>query len=127
MADEKLKIRIIPKKYTHYIGEVEIDCLPLNKIKTQAEMILVIKKLETRLESVKELGFMQAVCPDGELLKKISVIDFMFMDYDNGKGKLNYEEKNKQLTEWFIESLEITIANFNERMDFLPQISTNPR
>ena len=65
---------------------------------------------------------MQAVCPDGELLKKISVIDFMFMDYDKktGKGKLNYDEKYKQLTEWFIESLERTISFCNYMMGYLP-------
>lgn len=121
MADEKLKIRIIPEYLPHYIGEVEIDCLPLNKIKTQAEMILVIKKLETLLESVKELGFMQAVCPDGELLKKINTADFMFMEYKDGKAKLNRDEKYKQLTAWFSESLELKIAEYTKRIELLPK------
>ncbi len=121
MADEKLKIKIVPEYLPHYIGEVEIDCLPLNKIKTQADMFDVIQELRTLLTRVKGAGFMQAVFPNGELLKKISVIDFMFMDYDKktGKGKLNRDEKYKQLTEWFIESLERTISNCENKMQYL--------
>ena len=120
MKDEKLKIRIIPEYLPHYIGEVETDCLPLNKIKTKADMFDVIQELRTLLESVKNVGFMQAVCPDGELLKKISFANFMFTDYVNGKPKLDRGKQNKQLTDWFVESLEQTISNCNDIMKVLP-------
>ena len=125
MADEKLKIKIIPEYLPHYIGEVEIDCLPLKKIKTQADMFDVIEKLRTLLIKVNGAGFMSAILPTDELLEKISVVDFMFMEYKDGKAKLNRDEKYKQLTAWFSESLELKIAEYTKRIELLPKESPN--
>ena len=105
MADEKRKIKIIPEKYRHDIGEVEIT-IDEQEIKDYGFITAYKYKLELMLERVKNNGFHMAIQNNTDY-KKINMV--------NGILWQNENEKEELLKQWLCESLEQKINELKKQ------------
>lgn len=104
MADEKRKIKIIPEKYRHDIGEVEIT-IDEQEIKDYGFITAYKNKLELMIQRIKNNGFHMAIQNNTDYKKINAAAFFLFKDYD---------DKEKQLSLWLIESLQKKVNELKE-------------
>ncbi|MCR4733559.1 MAG: hypothetical protein K5829_00945 [Treponema sp.] len=100
MADEKIKVKIVPARFTHYLGEVEIT-IPEPEIEKHGYYNAYINTLEDMKKCVETSGFLLAVRNNTDY-NKINTF-YLSLGYD-----LERDQKNiaKDLKLWFCESLE---------------------
>ena len=125
MADEIIKIKIVPEKYRHYIGEVEIT-IDEQEIKDYGFITAYKNTLKTMLERVKNNGFHMAVGTYARAntdYNKINSVPILWRDKNN---KLDYDAREKDLTLWFSESLKIEIERYKTGLARIPQERQTP-
>lgn len=100
MADEKIKVKIVPARFTHYLGEVEIT-IPEPEIEKHGYYNAYINTLEDMKKCVETSGFLLAVRNNTDY-NKINTF-YLSFGYD-----LERDQKKiaKDLKLWFCESLE---------------------
>lgn len=108
MADEKLKIKIIPEKYRHDIGEVEIT-IKESDIQLMGRLNAYVARLQSFLDIVKETGFHNAVQNN---------TNYKIINMVNGILWQNENEKEELLKQWLCESLEKEIIKYKTKADY---------
>ena len=108
MADEKIKIKIIPEKYKHDIGEVEITIKELD-IQLMGRLNAYVARLQEFLEIVKETGFTKAVQNN---------TNYEIINMAKGFLWQNENEKEELLKQWLCESLENEIIKHKIKADY---------
>ena len=114
MANEKRKIKIIPESYPHDIGEVEIT-IDEQEIKDYGFITAYKNRLELMIQRIKNNGFHMAVQNNTDY-KKINAAACLLFN--------NYDDMDKQLSIWLIESLQIEIAKIEKQEQKHPIIHT---
>lgn len=102
MDEEKLRIKIIPEKYGHDVGEVEIT-ISQKDIEVMGKLQAYIQTLKRFKEIVEEVGFHDAVQSHTDYSKINAAEGWLYNGFD---------EKEKSLKIWLIESLEETIKSY---------------
>lgn len=110
MADEIIKIKIIPEKYRHDIGEIKIT-VKESDIQLMGRLNAYLARLQSFLTVVKETGFHNAVQ---------SNTDYKIINMANGLLWDNENDKEELLKQWLCESLENEISKYNTKSNHTP-------
>lgn len=121
MADEIIKIKIVPEKYRHYIGEVEITVKDLD-IQLMGKLNAYISRLESFLTVLEEIGFNKAVGNATDYKKINSVRAFFGWSND----AIGFDRQEKDLTNFLSESLKIEIERYKTGLARIPQERQTP-
>lgn len=105
-TEEKLRIKIIPAKYRHDVGEVEIT-ISQKDIEVMGKLQAYIQTLKRFKERVEEVGFHNAVQSNTDYSKINAAEGWLYNGFD---------EKEKSLKIWLIESLEETIKSYENSL-----------
>lgn len=101
-TEEKLRIKIIPAKYRHDVGEVGIT-ISQKDIEVMGKLQAYIQTLKRFKERVEEVGFHNAVGANTDYNKINAAEGWLYNGFD---------EKEKSLKIWLIESLEEKIKSY---------------
>lgn len=121
MADEIIKIKIVPESYPHDIGEVEITVKD-SEIQLMGKLNAYISRLESFLTVLEEIGFNKAVGNATDYKKINSVRAFFGWSYDT----IGYDRQEKDLTNFLSESLKIEIERYKTDLARIPQERQTP-